>query len=200
MLLVFRFNHHLNTFTHTLGLPFVGHVSENEVYKIQTHYHGNNIYHCLVHNRGVIDETKIPVEYDKIYRLGSDITSIEQLQKKLGIRLDVRQRNKIRTLVLGQKSDKNEVIEIIAGMMSAVERQVLSQVDPLPREGPPPPSSLMKREKKITKRVRADTCIVCMENKADVTMECGHECCCEDCALRLDRCPMCRKKPNLMIK
>lgn len=216
MLLVFRFRHHLMNFATTIGLPIVGHITENDNYRVETHYHGNNVYHCVVSEEPV-DKTKLPVPYDRFYVLGSEkMNSVEQLQKKLGIRLDVRQRNKIRTMIFNQQPDCGEVVEILGSFMNTVEGQFRDEVErrrnsdlglaigtQIPEfdeeELQVYPSP--KVEVRITKRIRSDTCVVCMDKPSDVTFaECGHESCCEECAVKVDSCPLCRKKPKTLIK
>lgn len=216
MLLIFRFRHHLNNFTNALSLPFVGHITENEHYTVETHYHGNNVYHCVVGES--IDKSKLPVKYDKCYQLGSrKMNSVEQLQKKLGIRLDARQRNKIRTLIFDQEVNQGDMVEILGSFISLVEDRVrnergvrqerhIPQPQPQFQEyefdndnalfSPPPPT-----QKTITKRIRSESCVICMDNPSEVIFaECGHESCCEQCAIKVDSCPLCRKKARNLIK
>ena len=43
-------------------------------------------------------------------------------------------------------------------------------------------------------------CIICMDRGQEVIfLECGHLCCCRDCALRIDQCPVCRQHISRVI-
>jgi E3 ubiquitin-protein ligase MUL1 len=44
-----------------------------------------------------------------------------------------------------------------------------------------------------------ETCVVCLYSKATaVYKECGHLVCCEVCAARMSKCPLCRKQGGWM--
>jgi len=44
-----------------------------------------------------------------------------------------------------------------------------------------------------------ETCVVCLHEEACVCYkECGHLVCCETCAAKLNRCPLCRRKSSWM--
>ena len=44
-----------------------------------------------------------------------------------------------------------------------------------------------------------ETCVVCLFSRAEMCFrECGHLVCCDVCAARVDRCPLCRRKSGVM--
>jgi len=46
-----------------------------------------------------------------------------------------------------------------------------------------------------------DTCKICFENQVDtVILPCGHCCCCEECLLGMQDCPICRRPVERLIK
>ena len=43
-----------------------------------------------------------------------------------------------------------------------------------------------------TLRAQVTDCVVCLTDPRAVAFQCGHHCCCADCAETLDKCPMCK--------
>lgn len=52
--------------------------------------------------------------------------------------------------------------------------------------------------KKPINLYKSEECVVCMKNKVKYYFDkCGHFCTCEICAIKLKRCPMCRKRSGI---
>lgn len=53
----------------------------------------------------------------------------------------------------------------------------------------------------VEKKVLVKECVVCCENTVDIAfVPCGHFCCCQNCSVRLQECPICRVKIQIAQK
>ena len=61
--------------------------------------------------------------------------------------------------------------------------------------------SLIEKEKNQNDMNELKMCKICYENKKNsVFIPCGHICCCFECAVKLDECPLCRMKIDKIVK
>ncbi len=45
--------------------------------------------------------------------------------------------------------------------------------------------------------IEAEQCTICLNNKKRIAFGCGHICSCNECSLRLEKCPLCRAEINV---
>lgn len=199
--------HHLRLLTSALELPLNSvQLIRSDGVEIQQ-YDGNEsqafLVRCLrgriqsVKNRHEVDtvlimDTQFPVE--EVQDDEFLVSSAAEFEAISGIELSAAGRERLATSFYGEVTFNTYQRDVLLGLR--IVRALLT----VGGGGEPQPGEPVG----VHKRIRAESCVACMDSPPSTTLNCGHECVCSGCAdewfREHDKCPVCNAKITSVVK